>query len=263
MTRFWDDHINGWLDGNNELPEPDTLGRWFRSYVGKGRGEVTLEGMPEPWIGDLTSPDKARMVTLGLNPGAYIENLQSRSGLYAEQVRKLGSFTKWAATNPYLIDPWRGKKDDNNGVFGKNRYHVTRANFARNWLGEHDLQDSSVVLLEMYPWHSIGVTAPMRSPRDIIKRFVLDPIDELTNVRDVFAFGRPWESRLNELGLKLIDKLGKNKAQVERDYGSKVASRSIRVFERPSGKRIIVGWHSGSAGPPNARETDLLKKALG
>ena len=55
----------------------------------------------------------------------------------------------------------------------------------------------------------------MRSPDDVIRRFVLDPIDELTNVRDVFAFGRPWESRLNELGLKQIDKLGKNKAQLD------------------------------------------------
>lgn len=150
MTHFWDDRINGWLDGNNEQPEPDTLGRWFRSYNGKGRGEVKPEGMPEPWIGDLTVPDRARMVVLGLNPGGYIPHLQSISGIYAEQVRKLRSYAQWAATNPYLLDPWRGKKDPDKGVFGNNRYHVSRVNFARRWVGDSGLSDSSVVLLEMY-----------------------------------------------------------------------------------------------------------------
>jgi hypothetical protein len=251
MTSFWDNHVNGWLNGNNALSDP--LDGWFKSYAGKGRGEVTLEGMPEPWIGDLTSPERARLVILGLNPGDYRPAFQARTGIYAEQVRELGSYTQWAAKNPYLLEPW--KKE-----FGINRYHLARQQFARRWLGDPDVPESAVVLLELYPWHSTGVTGLMRPDRDIIQRFVLDPIGEFSNVRDIFAFGKPWSSRLENLGLPLIDKLGNGID--ERDYGSSVASRSLRVYQLPCGKRIIVEWHSGSAGPPSAKETALLKAAL-
>ena len=268
MTTFWDDHIGGWLDGDNDISEPldkcKLLDKWYGSYAGKGHGKVTLAGMPEPWIGDLTSPDRARLVILGLNPGHYIEDLQARKsldskeGLYAEQVRKLGSYTKWAATNPYLIDPWKGKKDLEKKVFGINRYHATRQSFARRWLEDPNLPESAVVLLELYPWHSTGITGPMRPDPELIRHFVWEPIDELTNVRDIFAFGKPWVSQLEKLGMKPDFILGKGGD----DYGSSVASRSVHVYNISVCKRIIVSWHTGSAGPPSAKETALLKKAL-
>lgn len=257
MTSFWDDHVASWLSGNTSQPDP--LDRWFDSYSGKGRGAVTLDGMPEPWIGDLTNPDRARLVILGLNPGDYRQDFQARTGLYAEEVREFGSYTKWAATNPYLLEPWKKK-------FGINRYHAARQKFARRWLDDPNLPESAVVLLELYPWHSTGVTGPMRPAPEITRRFIWEPIDDLTNVCDVFAFGKPWsrlieglrESQIDEQELSLVDVLG----QGGRDYGSSVASRNLRVYRRPSGKRIIVEWHSGSAGPPSADETALLKDAL-
>jgi hypothetical protein len=268
MTRFWDQHVNDWLNDNDTLAENDhaLLERWFDSYSGKGRGAVTREAMPEPWIGDLTSPDHARMVILGLNPGDYKERLQARDGMYAEEVRKLGSYSKWAATNPYLRDPWIAKKDSGPNVYGVNGYHTNRLAFARRWLDDSNLPESSVILLELYPWHSTGVTGPMQPAPDIIRRYVWEPLDELTNVNDIFAFGKPWSSLIERLRnnqidkgeLQLVDILGKG----GRDYGSSVASRSVRVYCRPSGKRIIVEWHSGSAGPPSAEETSKLKNAL-
>jgi hypothetical protein len=261
MTDFWDDHINGWLDGNDELPE--SMDKWFRSYSGRGHGQVKPKGMPEPWIGDLSSPDHARMVVLGLNPGDYIECLQKRNGTYSEQVRKLGSYTKWAATNPYLRDPWKGKKDSAKNVFGINRYHANRLTFARRWLGERDIRESVVVLMELYPWHSKSITGVMKPEKEIIRRYVLDPISELTNVTDIFAFGKPWKNLIHELLGTEPEKFGKDKEQGEKDYGSLVPSRKVHVYSLTPGKRIIVEWHSGSAGPPSEQETDLLEKALG
>ena len=255
MTKFWDDHINGWLNGNDGLP--DSLDQWFRSYSGKGAGEVKPEGMPEPWIGNLSDPACARVVLLGLNPGNYIKHLQNRvDGIYAEEIRKLGSYTKWASANPYLRDPWTGKKD-----YGINGYHKNRLAFARHWLGEPNLPESAVVLMELYPWHSKSIKGEMNPAPKTIRRFVLDPIDELTNVKDIFAFGKPWKKIIHEL-LRTDPKMfGKDKN--EEDYGSNVKSRKVQVYSLPSGKRIIVEWHSGSAGPPSEKEADLLKKALG
>jgi hypothetical protein len=39
-------------------------------------------------------------------------------------------------------------------------------------------------------------------------------------------------------------------------------SRAVRVYTLPCGQRLIVEWHAGGAGPPNAAETALLRKAL-
>lgn len=257
MTGFWDNYINDWLNGGGSMPDP--LRQWFRSYTGNGRGLPTLDGIPEPWLGDLTSPDQARMVVLGLNPGGYLPDFQSRTGLYAEEIRELGSYTKWAANNPYLLEKWEKK-------FGPNRYHRARQKFARRWLEDPNLPESAVVLLELYPWHSTSVTGPMKPDPEIIRRFVWEPIDELRNVSDVFAFGKPWSELIrslqkgptNEQELQFVETLGKG----GHDYGSRVASRTLQVYRRPSGKRIIVEWHSGSAGPPSEVETALLKNAL-
>lgn len=39
-------------------------------------------------------------------------------------------------------------------------------------------------------------------------------------------------------------------------------SRRLRLFDLPGGRPLVILWHSGSAGPPNATETGVLKRAL-
>ena len=75
---------------------------------------------------------------------------------------------------------------------------------------------------------------------------------------EVFAFGRPWHALASALGLPLAAALGAGGD----DYGSAVASRAVRVYALNSGQRLVVEWHSGSAGPPSSEEIALLRRAL-
>jgi hypothetical protein len=55
---------------------------------------------------------------------------------------------------------------------------------------------------------------------------------------------------------------GRSGARDGIDYGSRVRSRAVRVYALPSGQRLVVEWYTGSAGPPSAAETELLRAAL-
>jgi hypothetical protein len=115
-----------------------------------------------------------------------------------------------------------------------------------------------MLIFELYPWHSTAVTGPMRPPPDTITDFVWNPIGELP-VRHVFAFGASWAKlATSSLHLRQVAVLGRG----GRSYGSLVASRTVAVFELPSGQLLIAESHAGSAGPPRADELERLRDAL-
>ncbi|MDG4823283.1 hypothetical protein O7635_15615 [Asanoa sp. WMMD1127] len=116
---------------------------------------------------------------------------------------------------------------------------------------------ADLLIMELYPWHSTSITAPMAPPPEVIDRFVWQPIADI-NVTDVFAFGRPWQAVAERLGLPLTASLGAG----GHPYGSGVASRAVRTYALPSDQRLVIEWHAGSAGPPSAAETTLLRRAL-
>ncbi len=183
VTEYWDAHITVWLEGRDALPEP--LDRWFASYAGAGAGAVTRDGFVEPYQGDLIGAEaEPRAVVLGLNPGRYLPDLQSLTGTFAEEIRPLGSYSGWVRTHPYDRDPWLARH-------GPNRYYRARLAFVRRWLGDLTAHHNTMLIFELYPWHSTAVTGPMRPPPDTITEFVWKPISELA-VRHVFAFGAPW-----------------------------------------------------------------------
>lgn len=249
VVAFWDDHVSSWLSGADLMPPP--LDRWFRSYQGPGLGAVTRDGFTEPYIGDLLGRvGTPRVVVLGLNPGGYSPRFQARDGIFAKEIREAGSYSKWVTTWPYDREPWTA-------IMGPNRYYRNRLAFTRNWTGDASCSHPELLIFEAYPWHSTAVTGAMRPNGDIIDEFVWQPISELPTP-DVFAFGRPWEKLATDLGLPLRERLGVGGL----DYGSAVPSRVVRVYELPSSQRLIVAWHSGSAGPPSAKETALLRHAL-
>jgi hypothetical protein len=246
VADFWDAHTTRWLAGDDELRSP--LDRWFSSYVGGGIGVVDRQAFAEPYAGDLRG--NPRFVILGLNPGDVSLDFQGRNGVFANAIRDIGSYSAWAATHPYMGEVWTRAK-------GRNRYGSARFKFARTWLGDPNLEDRDLVTFELYPWHSKGVTGVMRPPDDILDAFVWRPLAELP-VTDVFAFGAEWARALKRLGMAPVDHLGRG----GRDWGSTVPSRTILVYVTPSRQRLIVAWHSGSAGPPRAEETERLRDAL-
>ena len=249
VTAYWDSHIDAWLAGAD--PMPDQLARWYAAYGGSGAGKVTRDGFIEPYIGDLANAaNSPRVVILGLNPGQYQPHFQSRTGIFAEEIRRHGSYSAWAATGPYLRDPW-------NATMGPNRYWTARLALTRRWLGDPTASHRDLLIFEAYPWHSTKITASMRPPTEVIDEVVWQPIAEL-DVPVVFAFGRPWDHLAAILGLPQIDALGVG----GRDYGSRSAGRAVRAYQLPSGQVLIIEWHPGNAGPPSETETTLLKHAL-
>src|SRR4051794_11146368 len=94
IANFWNEVIDDFLNNKPTLRPP--LDRWHRSYSGKGRGQVQDDSLIEPYIGDITTAPKA--VFLGLNPGRAYPEFQSREGIFAEEIRKMGSYQAWAKT---------------------------------------------------------------------------------------------------------------------------------------------------------------------
>jgi hypothetical protein len=91
---------------------------------------------------------------LGLNPGQACLDFQGRNGIFAREIRERGSYSAWAAPFPYLGEKW-------SRVNGRNRYAYSRLRFAREWLQDQELAADQLLTLELYPWHSTRVTAPI------------------------------------------------------------------------------------------------------
>jgi hypothetical protein len=247
IADFWDELTAAWLAGKDRLPDP--LPEWYASYKGRGGGQVTRDALAEPYVGDLRGTP--RMVTLGLNPGRAYLDFQGRSGIFAREIRERGSYSAWAATSPYLGEEW-------SRVNGRNRYAWSHLRFARQWLQDDELAADQLLTLELYPWHSARVTAPIRPPAEIIETFVWGPLADIQQVEFVFAFGKPWLSVCYDLGLSEVARWGRDGV----DLGSPVASRTIVAFALPSSQWLVVSWQSGYAGPPSRDDALRLQERL-
>jgi hypothetical protein len=247
VADFWDSLTARWLAGEDALP--GKLKPWFESYTGTGAGRVSRDAFAEPYLGDLRGTP--RFVILGLNPGQAVLDFQARDGIFAQAISKSGSYSAWAATNPYMSEEWTRAQR-------RNRYHTARLRFARGWLGDRGLTPSELLTLELYPWHSKRVTARILPPRDIVEEFAWQPLAEIP-VDLVFAFGKPWLGACRALGLPELNRLGHG----GRDFGSSVASRAAVVFELPSRQKVLVLWQSGYAGPPALEDAQRLRQFVG
>jgi len=145
--------------------------------------------MPEPYVGPLLpEAESPRFIVLGLNPGAADLSFQGRSGVFAGEIKAAGGYSRWAATGPYLRDPWLD-------VHGRNRYMEDRANFARRWTGDPSTTAENLLIVELYPWHSARVTGAMKPDRALVNEFVWEPLAGLDD-RVIFASAGPgWMLR--------------------------------------------------------------------
>ena len=248
VSALWDGIVKGFLDGGGV---PRQLDPWASSYPGRGTGTVQSWALPELFLGPLTEP---RGVFLALNPGEGDRSFHNRDGIFADEIRKqYGSYSAWAASWPYLRDPWVAGK-------GPNRHHRSRLRFLRDWTAESRLSGGDMVSFELYPWHSPRFTAKLRveDALESVQANVLNPVKELC--APVFAFGAQWFPILESpvLGLEVVERLGAG----EKPYGSRVASRSVIVLQGSAGLTIIAEKHLGSAGPPSRDETIRLRETL-
>lgn len=246
VAEFWDRTVAHWLAGADLMPDPLPL--WFDSYRGLGLGQVTREALPEPWIGPLLG--RPRLLVLGLNPGGADLRFQGREGLFANEIRTVGGFTKWAASAPYTRPPWTDLK-------GTNPYHNRRVAFARRFYRDDSIGAGDVLAMELYPWHSRRVTARMTAPPQALDCMLWAPLAEI-DLADIFAFGRPWTSVAEQAELPLEGHYGAGGTSL----GSTVKSRQIRIYRLPSGQRLVACSQAGYAGPPGLADTRRLREVL-
>ena len=114
VSQLWDSVVDDFLAGR-EIRR--SLKPWAESYKGKDDGAVEWDALPQLFLGPLTKP---RGVFLALNPGRADLRFQGQNGIFADEIRANGgSFSAWAASWPYLRDPWVAEN-------GRNRHHTTR-----------------------------------------------------------------------------------------------------------------------------------------
>lgn len=238
---MWDAVLRAWSVGTRDIPEH--LLPWSRAYRGAGEGAIELDAFPEPYTGNLATGTPS-MVLLGLNPGQADLSFQGPAGTFTREVARR-SYRHWAAGGPYTGAAWEA-------VNGRNVYHRNRVAFARRWHDDETVTSESLLVVELFPWHSKRVTAAMRPPLDILREWVWEPLAEI-DVEHVFAFGKPWLEAAERAGL------GSGR---ELTVAWDTPSRHAVLFDLPGGQQLVVAHQGGYAGPPGAEDTVRLRSAL-
>jgi hypothetical protein len=250
LTAYWDQAIGGFLDGGPAVPPGPRMRSWFEAYRGpsRGRGAVNLDALPEPYLGALDHRPVG--VFLALHPGEADLDFQGRSGRFADEIRQRGSYSVWAATWPYLRDPWVA-------TIGTIPFLTSRQSFLGTWTSQPTLTADAMVVFELYPWHIATMAGPMRPDPGIVREFIWQPVRELG--APVFAFGKPWFDLLEDgLGPQVVDRLGAG----GRPYATEVPSRAVLVLRDQDGPVILAEKHLGGAGPPRRSEALVLREAI-
>ncbi|MDQ3964633.1 MAG: hypothetical protein M3277_12105 [Actinomycetota bacterium] len=252
LTALWDQVITEWLEGGSSVP--DRLKPWFDVYSGSGRGQVDPEAFPEPFLGDLSL--RPAGVTLALNPGEVFEEFQYRNGIFANEIRASGSYSKWAAGWPYLRAEGPRLPD------GRGRdFHRKRLTFLRNWYGTTSIPPSRMIAFELYPWHSTGLTRSIifrsQTARSFIERFIWSPIVD-SRTPFVFGVGKDWFPVLRSFATQELVILGYD----GEPCGFNESKRTVFVGRGPNGMLIIASKTHNVASPIPADDVDTLRTAL-
>jgi hypothetical protein len=244
LTTYWDQAIDQFLAGGPAVPPDPPMRSWFAACP----GDVNLEAFPEPYMGALDRRPVG--VFLALHPGQAHLDFQGRSGWFAEEIRRLGSYSAWAATGPYLRARFVA-------AMGRIPFLTSRLAFLGTWTSQPPVTADAMVTFELYPWHIATVKGRMRPDPGIVREFVWQPIRELG--APVFAFGAPWFSLLEDgLRLQVVDRLGAG----GRPYPTEVPSRAVLVLRGEDGPVVIAEKHLGGVGPPRRSETLVLREAI-
>ncbi len=250
LANAWNECVDLFLEGGPVFSP--AFSDWFASCRGAGRTEVSTTCFPEPFIGDLTGHVKA--IILGLNPGRPFPELQSREGVYAEAIRKAGSYTSWAASWPYLSEAWtsfRGKA---------NPFHKSRYDWVQAWTGESTSPSDSHLVVELFPWHSVDLPQPFEPNIDAIARYVWDPLAEFGPL-PIFAFGSKslFEVIPKLPGVEVFAHLPEAGESASK-YGFSAPSREVMIAQAPTGGLLYIANHHGSDRLPPLSELEVHRK---
>jgi hypothetical protein len=109
-------------------------------------------------------------------------------------------------------------------------------------------------MVELYPWHSTKVNAPIAPPQSVLDQFLWGPLAEI-DLDTVFAFGKDWVYAARRLGLEETHVWGPN--------AFRTSARQGAVFRLPcQHQRLVVLWQSGYAGPPGGDDVQRLRELL-
>lgn len=247
VADFWDTQLRRWCSGRHDVsPE---LRSWFESYVGKGKGAVDLGHYPDPYVGDLRGVRaEPRLVILGLNPGVGYGPLQGPDGIWTRRIGEQGYSHCFRRSPAEDQEEWfahHGKPS---------KYWENIERFTRRWLCDDTAGALDVLNLELYPWHSVGLTGTLTPPVDVVERFVWDPVQEI-DVPDVFAFGKPWFSVCEQLGLTRLAHFGAGRPWPV----DAPPTWELAMYQLPSGQIVVVSAQPGFAGPPGSEKLEIMR----
>jgi hypothetical protein len=221
---------------------------WFEAYRGRDRGEVNLDALPEPYLGALDHRPVG--VFLDLHPGKAEPDFQARSGLFADEIRHHGSYSAWAATWPYLRNPWVA------AMRGPSPFPHLPRELPADVDHPANPDRDAMVAFELYPWHIATMTDSIRPDPGIVREFIWQPVRELG--APVFAFGKPWFDLLEDgLGLQVVDRWGLVAGPTRRRCPAEQCGAP-----RPGRPVVVAEKHLGGAGPPRRSETLVLREAI-
>lgn len=260
VSEIWDNVTNDFLAGKPTNVRPP-LDRYSATY--RKQEDVQLDGFCEPFLGPLDR--QPRMAFLSLNPGERIAEWQQlewdngRGGIFVNELREAGSYTKWAAQWSYLQPHWQSYIKTRPGA----NHHWDRFVFMREWCGDDSLVEQDRVDFELYPWHSHQFHKPsFRADLGLIRQFVLEPLIEL-EPPVTFAFGAWWWKHLDDLGIEVVARLGDG-GERPFEIGYKPGSKQgVTVGTLPHGGVIVAEKHGGPAPqPPIPAKVPAFKKLI-
>jgi hypothetical protein len=244
---LWEEATADFLAGR-ESWRHGPLAQWRAAYS----GPVDLQAMAEPFIGPLFG--QPTVAFLSLHPGASRSEFQHRGGVFPREiVQEYGTYTDWAASWPYLREPWRRTSS----------HYTSRLRFLRDWCGDLSHGPDAMLDVQFYPWHLETLTAPLRVPPQIVREYILDPVRD-AGVRVAFAFGADWfhliHEQASQLGLRILAVLGPGG---DRPCPGRVASRSVLVARTDSGLAVIAEKKRNLPSPPASGDALLLREEVG
>ena len=260
LSETWDAVTEDFLAGRPTNVRPP-LDRYCASY--RKQDDLQLDGFCEPFLGPLDR--KPKMAFLSLNPGERLKAWQQldwndgQGGVFVNELRDAGSYTKWAAGWSYLQPHWQEFIATRPGA----NHHWSRYEFMKAWYDDDLLEPQDRVDFELYPWHSHTFNgAALKLDLQLLRQFVWDPLAEL-EAPIVFAFGAWWWENLENLGVEVVARLG-YKGDRPFDIGYKPGSRQgLTLGVAPHGGLIVAEKHGGPPpGPPSLSLVSSFKEQV-
>lgn len=197
--KMWDNYFTEALKTENYIPTNPILKKYYDSYnVCEGDSKKEVDYIPEPFFGDIK---KAKVIIINTNPGGELPFQKWENGDFPNEMRE--SIEKGSQT-PY--SEWSSRfiyfegEDKKGANFWKNRLKYI------NTLIDINITKENLVAFEIYPWHSKNFAKrKFKDKSSILKKFILEPIMDMENVKYVFFLRTPTVEAMKESEIKFED----------------------------------------------------------